>query len=131
MYKLRRQMTGFGTLFPSCVNLAKSVKLKFFLSLPLLFHTRMYTCICPGVELGEGAGEQLTCQCPRSLSLKSAEAPVAAAVSVLIPLVLRCQLPRGSGIKPGPAKASQRRPGAGGVMRVCSRCGYRLELPPP
>lgn len=60
----------------------------------------MYTRLCPGVELGEGAGEQLTCQCPQSLSLKSAEALVAAAVSVLIPLLLRCQLPRGSGIKP-------------------------------
>lgn len=63
-----------------------------------------------------GGGGQLAGQCPRSLSLKSAAAPVAATVSALIPLQLRCQLPasRGSGIKPGLAKASQRRPGGWG-----------------
>lgn len=64
------------------------------------------------MELEEEAEGQHKGQCPLNLSLKSPEAPVAAAVSVLIPLMLRCQLPRGSGIKPGPAKASQRRPGA-------------------
>lgn len=48
---------------------------------------------------GGGSGGQLAGQCPRSLSLKSAAAPVAATVSALIPLQLRCQLPASKGIR--------------------------------
>lgn len=109
MYKLERWMTRvLSPVFQLCkLSQVRSVEI---FSLPavtaLLENLGTHLSGCGG---GRGSwGRLAKASVLQSLSLKSAKALVAAAVSVLIPLTLRCQLPRGSGIKPGPVKASQR-----------------------
>ena len=124
------------------MNLAKLVRLNFFSSSAItVLYKNLYTHLPGfGAKIKAGAGEgvgvgacgQLTGQCPRSLS-KSAAAPVAATVSALIPLQLRCQLAASSGIR-YQARTGQGQPEEtwrlGVFVLSIARCEHKMELPP-
>lgn len=127
MYKLEDRWLGLWAQFPSCVNVAKLVRLRVFL---FVLYKNLYAHLSR-CGTRRGSWGQLAGPCPQRLSLKLAEAPWR---QLCLSWSLSCW-----GISfHGDQVSSQGRPRpargdleARGIMRVCSRWGHKLELPLP